>query len=388
MKSHKINYLVVGTFVVLMLAATIAAIAILSGRTGASDPYYTRYQDVSGLKVGSKVLFMGFPVGQIEKIEFERDKAAGLNFLVEISVLRKWRIPADSVARIRTSGLLSAVAIDIRAGESESMLESGSHIRGQGRVDVFAAVTDAANTLRDLTEDEIRPLIKNVSKYIDTFGQALSKDGSALLADLAVVADKLEQRGPELIENFTVVSGQARELLGPPNSDNLADILADLATASSNVAALTEDERLSATLGNIERASANIEQITDSTGKRLEELLGEQTVVKVRQALDDVANAARNVATLSSELISTRKKIDALLEQAHGLVTDTRPDLSQAVGDLRYMLHTIARHIDAITYNLEGTSRNMYEFSRQIRNNPGVLLSGKAPADNATATSQ
>jgi phospholipid/cholesterol/gamma-HCH transport system substrate-binding protein len=292
------------------------------------------------------------------------------------------------VARIRTSGLLSAVAIDIRAGESESMLESGSHIRGQGRVDVFAAVTDAANTLRDLTEDEIRPLIKNVSKYIDTFGQALSKDGSALLADLAVVADKLEQRGPELIENFTVVSGQARELLGPPNSDNLADILADLATASSNVAALTEDERLSATLGNIERASANIEQITDSTGKRLEELLGEQTVVKVRQALDDVANAARNVATLSSELISTRKKIDALLEQAHGLVTDTRPDLSQAVGDLRYMLHTIARHIDAITYNLEGTSRNMYEFSRQIRNNPGVLLSGKAPADNATATSQ
>lgn len=388
MKSHKLNYLIVGTFVILMLTATITAIAILSGRTGATDSFYTTYTDVSGLKVGSKVLFMGFPVGQIEKIGLEHGKDGRLNFLVEISVLRDWPIPSDSVARIRTSGLLSAVAIDIRVGDSEELLAPGSRMNGQGRVDVFAAVTDAANTLRELTEGEIRPLIKNVSKYINTFGEALSTDGAALLADLAVVADKLEQRGPELIENFVGVSRQAQELLGPPNSENISNMLEDMATASHNVAVFSGDGRLSATLGNIERASANIEQITDSTGERLDELLGEQTVVKVRQALDNVADAAENVAALSKELIATRKKIDALLEQTHGLVADARPDLTQAVGDLRHTLHTIARHIDAITYNLEGSSRNIYEFSRQIRNNPGVLLTGRAPADNATATSQ
>ena len=377
MKSHKVNYLAVGTFVVAMLVATIAAIAILSGRTGATHSYFTSYDHVSGLKVGSKVLFMGFPVGQIERIRSDRDKASGSNFLVEISALSDWSIPIDSVARIRTSGLLSAVAIDIRAGESEEMLEPGGRIQGQARVDVFAAITDAANTLRDLTESDIRPFIKNVSKYINTFGQALSKDGSALIADLAVVADKLEQRGPQLIENVYDVAERAREMLGPPNSENLSNLLADMATASRNVAELTSDERLSQTVGNIQRASAN-----------LDELLGEETVAKVRRALDDVANAARNVAALSSELIATRAKVDALLDETHGLVADARPDIAQAVGDLRHTLHTIARHIDAITYNLEGSSRNIYEFSRQIRSNPGVLLSGKAPADNATATSR
>ena len=33
---------------------------------------------------------------------------------------------------------------------------------------------------------------------------------------------------------------------------------------------------------------------------------------------------------------------------------------------MRYTMETIAERIDAMTYNLEGTSQNMYEFSRQI----------------------
>ena len=33
--------------------------------------------------------------------------------------------------------------------------------------------------------------------------------------------------------------------------------------------------------------------------------------------------------------------------------------------------------------NLEGAARNMYEFSRQIRQNPGLLLGGTPPEDAA-----
>ncbi|MCF6247966.1 MAG: hypothetical protein L3J69_11470, partial [Desulfobacula sp.] len=37
--------------------------------------------------------------------------------------------------------------------------------------------------------------------------------------------------------------------------------------------------------------------------------------------------------------------------------------------------------IDAVNQNVEGTARNMYEFSRQIRQNPGLLLSGGSPQE-------
>ena len=102
MKNDSINYVLVGTFVVAMVAALLFAIALLTGRTGATDTYYTRYDDATGLKYGSEVLYMGFPVGQVEKIEPVVEGGKVL-FELELSVtekLRKWSVPADSVALI------------------------------------------------------------------------------------------------------------------------------------------------------------------------------------------------------------------------------------------------------------------------------------------------
>jgi phospholipid/cholesterol/gamma-HCH transport system substrate-binding protein len=52
---------------------------------------------------------------------------------------------------------------------------------------------------------------------------------------------------------------------------------------------------------------------------------------------------------------------------------------------MRHAVESIARHIDAINQNLEGASRNMYEFSRQLRQNPGLLLGGTPPKDEAAS---
>jgi phospholipid/cholesterol/gamma-HCH transport system substrate-binding protein len=41
----------------------------------------------------------------------------------------------------------------------------------------------------------------------------------------------------------------------------------------------------------------------------------------------------------------------------------------------------ISRRIDSITGDLESTTRNMNEFSRQIRENPGVLVRGRETSD-------
>ena len=44
MRNNKINYLVVGGFVIAMMAGLAAALALLTGRTGATDEYYTVYE--------------------------------------------------------------------------------------------------------------------------------------------------------------------------------------------------------------------------------------------------------------------------------------------------------------------------------------------------------
>ena len=60
---------------------------------------------------------------------------------------------------------------------------------------------------------------------------------------------------------------------------------------------------------------------------------------------------------------------------------ESRPDLQQAVVDLRNVLEQVSRYSDDILQNLDSTSRNMSEFSRQIRENPGRLIGGSAPRD-------
>jgi phospholipid/cholesterol/gamma-HCH transport system substrate-binding protein len=60
------------------------------------------------------------------------------------------------------------------------------------------------------------------------------------------------------------------------------------------------------------------------------------------------------------------------------MVSENDEEVNQAVSDLRSSLRTVAQHVGTIVYNLESTARNMNEFSREIRENPGLILRGSA----------
>ena len=54
----------------------------------------------------------------------------------------------------------------------------------------------------------------------------------------------------------------------------------------------------------------------------------------------------------------------------------------------RYTMDTISRYVDDIAHNADATARNMAEFSRSIRENPGLLLAAarrrRIPRRNGT----
>ena len=68
MRDPKKNYIVVGTFLLVLVAALIVWLSVLSGRTEATDPYFMEFNNVMGLTEGGQILFEGYPVGQIEEI--------------------------------------------------------------------------------------------------------------------------------------------------------------------------------------------------------------------------------------------------------------------------------------------------------------------------------
>ena len=51
MRNNKINYVIVGAFVSVALVSMVIAIALLTGRTGATDSYNAMYKNVGGNKI-------------------------------------------------------------------------------------------------------------------------------------------------------------------------------------------------------------------------------------------------------------------------------------------------------------------------------------------------
>jgi phospholipid/cholesterol/gamma-HCH transport system substrate-binding protein len=302
MQDSRINYVVVGAFVTAMLIALVAVISMLAGRTGSTDNYFTVYDNVGGVKYGTLVFYEGYQIGQVEDIEPIDKGNNQLQFRVEIAVQEGWKIPQDSVARALISGLLTAVAIDIKAGKSATLLQPGAEIRGSAPTNMFAALQDISAQFGDLSANSIRPLLDNLNKYVTEVGDSAVAHLPKALADLEKIA------------------------------------------------------------ANVQRTTATIE--TDILSPNFD-------------------TTSTNLASVSEGLEDTRNVLTESINNVNRVIDDNAGNVSEAARDLRYTLDTIARHVDDISHNAAATARNMAEFSRAIRDNPGLVLTGSAQPDQA-----
>ncbi len=333
MKNAKINYVMVGSFVLAMIVALIVSIAMISGRTGATDKYYSIFEDVSGIDFGTRVLFDGYHVGQVEDIEPIHSDGK-VSFRVDMSVIQGWQIPDDSIVRKEASGLLAAFALVIREGGSSNFLAPDGEIKSGRSANLFEAVSQIANDASDVTQNGLMPLIDNMNDQINKIGKFLDGDVQEILANIRTST-------PVITSNFETVS---------------ANLVTDLDKISAGLTSSTDN--LNAIL-------------SDTNAQNIEE-----TIVYIEQG-------AQNFATLTKDLQGTREKLDHMIVTLDDVVTENRPNVDGTLTDLRYSMKAVARHVDGILRNLDGTSRNMYEFSRQIRLNPALLLSGDPPKDEA-----
>ena len=117
----------VGAFVLLGLAV-IVWFAIQAGAGAAvGDSTYeidARFTNIGGLKAGSQVFIAGVPVGRVEKINLNSQYAA----IVRLNVKREVRLPSDTIASIKTSGLIGDKYVALSPGADSEDLPPGSTI--------------------------------------------------------------------------------------------------------------------------------------------------------------------------------------------------------------------------------------------------------------------
>lgn len=119
--------LLVGAFVL----AGLIAVGFLAFRIGAgallgADTYSlkARFTNVGGLNPGGSVSIAGVPVGRVDRVELDDTYSA----VVTLRLRKGVELPTDTIASIRTSGLIGDKFVALMPGADEMLLKPGELI--------------------------------------------------------------------------------------------------------------------------------------------------------------------------------------------------------------------------------------------------------------------
>jgi len=115
----------------LFMIAGILCLGYLSVRLAKMEVFGSKGYDIQaefsnsgGLKNGASVVIAGVQIGRVKDIELKDYQA-----LVSIHIPEKIKIQEDSIATIKTKGLIGEKFVEITPGGSDKILKSGDKIR-------------------------------------------------------------------------------------------------------------------------------------------------------------------------------------------------------------------------------------------------------------------
>jgi len=115
--------------------------------------------------------------------------------------------------------------------------------------------------------------------------------------------------------------------------------------------------------------------------KRLANLFTSENSSHLSNTINNADKIMSNLVSLSSRLDNITEQLQGLVDNSNKLLTDNSEDIHRSMLDLSKALNSVSQNMETIMYNLDVSSRNISEFSHQIRSNPSILLNGKPVKD-------
>ena len=267
------NNLLVGTFVLLILAGTTVFFLWLARFQ--FDVEYTRYDirfpgSVSGLKVGSSVELNGVLVGEVIYIQIDPEEVETV--IVTIEVPATTPVRENTLAKLQIKGITGGVSIQLAGGTQEAAPLAPKP--GKKR----AVITSQASTLEQFLEDAPE-LLQRLQVLVSRASALLNEDNQAVFAEslenISVLTGALAARTDDIETLFDSAAQTMANLRDA--SDALKTTAGTInATVDRNepeVAALIGDLRKSAT--TMTRVSIQIEALIEENREPLRDFTSE-----------------------------------------------------------------------------------------------------------------
>lgn len=276
----------VGVLVVVAIVLLILGFNLLKGNNifSSDTTLYAVYDNVDGLAPSNPIILNGLQVGSVGALNI-MDQQAG-EILVELTIKKDIEIPSNSVAVIKSDGLLGGKGIKLQFGDANTYLQSEDTIRsavGSGikekLVSKIDPITNQVNTtlanldsvlvafhsiLNVKTQENLQNSIKSLSETMQNFSQT-SSNLSNLVNGLDEFMGNLNEQNQhinQIIANTeeTTASLASADIPGTIEDldvavNNLNGILEKINSGKGSLGALLNNEHL---YKNIESASYNL----------------------------------------------------------------------------------------------------------------------------------
>lgn len=275
---NKVNYAVVGAFILVLVGAMIAA-ALWLASGGAFQKKYDLYlavedESVAGLSQNAPVKYNGVDVGKVKQIHLDTDNPQRVRLILAIE--RGTPVKDDTVAVLKTQGLTGIAYIELSGGAADaaalSVPPGESYPQIRTKPSLGARLEDVLTTVLAKLDNTTN----NVNAMLNGENQAALKN---TLADMASLASMLAKRKDTIdaaivqaaltVENTASASARLEPMIGRISQSAAA------IEKMGNEVALT-----SVHAGKmVDTVNRGVRRFSEETQPELEHLLGELTAL-------------------------------------------------------------------------------------------------------------
>jgi phospholipid/cholesterol/gamma-HCH transport system substrate-binding protein len=294
------SYVLVGGFVLALVAATFAFVIFLArfNLESGADTYMVNFTgSVAGLEVGSKVMLRGVPIGSVTSIRIERRDISKIRVLLDID--HGTPIKENMVASLALEGITGVASVSITGG------------------------TQDAPTLRkkegqDYPEIPSRP--STLEKVLEDLPQIFERLGTISERLVGFLSDENRAAVAETLDNVRTLSGALAK-----RSDTIDSMLVD-----ANETAAT-----------MRRTATTLEKAVDNINRRIDPL-GDQA----QRGIVDLRRA-------SESFVQVADKLDKIVEENRRPISDFSStglyELSQFLVEAR----TLVSNLNELTLQIQ-----------------------------------
>lgn len=280
----KVNYTLVGAFVLVLGAALVAAVLWLAAGAQGGKRYglyqSTMRESVAGLSVDAPVKYMGVDVGKVREIAIDPADSSQvrLRFLIEQGT----PIKTDTEAVLKTQGLTGIAYIELNGGTADSP-----------------------------------PLPAGDGKDIPT------------IASRPSLSTRLESVLSTVLASVERMSASLQATFDPDTRAALRQMLRDTAALTHTLA--SQQAALASSISDTARTARNTARASEQLGSAID---------RVAKAADSVDSMARSVGAAGDR---ASRSVEAAVDGIQELRQDTAPALAQLLDELNRLANSLQR---------------------------------------------